>query len=66
MENTLTIYVASLHEHWDMPDRLALKWQEYESEHPVGAHNADDVHKGWFKSLTPEEQAQITRKKAED
>lgn len=68
MENTLTIYVASLNEHWDMPDNLAIKWEEYEKDHPVAGdgHNADQLHTAWLKTLTPDEQAQITRKKAED
>ncbi len=67
MENTLTLYIASLQEHWDMPDNLALKWTEYEKEHPVdgGHHNADEMHTAWFETLTPEEQQQITRTKAE-
>ena len=68
MENTLSIYVASLAEHWDMPDSLALKWEEYEKEHPIAGdnHNADSLHTAWFETLTSEEQKQITRKKAEE
>lgn len=68
MENTLSIYVESLHEHWDMPDNLALKWNEYEAEHPVAGdnHDADSIHTAWFNTLTPHEQAQITRKKADE
>ena len=68
MENTLSIYVEALHEHWDMPDTLAIKWNQYESEHPVddAGNNADQLHQAWFETLTHEEQQQITRKKAED
>lgn len=68
MENTLSIYVEALHEHWDMPDNLALKWGDYERDHPVAGnnHNADAIHTAWFNTLTPEEQSQITRKKAEE
>ena len=68
MENTLTVYVASLNEHWEMPDRLALNWGEYEKDHPVAGdnHNADTIHLDWFNTLTQEEQGQITRKKAEE
>jgi len=32
MEKTLTIYVESLNEQWELPDNLALKWNEYEKE----------------------------------
>jgi hypothetical protein len=68
MENTLSIYVESLNEYWDMPDNLALKWSQYETDHPIdGAnHNADQIHLAWFNTLTPEEQQRITRKKAEE
>lgn len=68
MENNLSLYIESLQEHWDMPDNLALKWTEYEKENPIdgGNHNADKIHKAWFDALTPEEQKQITRKKAAD
>lgn len=68
MENTLAIYVESLNEHWDMPDPLALKWTEYEKDHPLAGDNsnADSLHTAWFNTLSPEEQSQITRKKAKD
>ncbi len=68
MENTLTIFVERLHEHWDMPDPLALKWTEYEKENPIdsGNNNADQIHEAWLATLTPGEQQQITRRKAEE
>ncbi|HEY0041595.1 MAG TPA: hypothetical protein VGB71_13065 [Flavisolibacter sp.] len=61
MENTFTIYVDALNEQWEMPDNLALKWNQYETENPVGAHNADKVHLDWFNTLSTEDQQQITR-----
>ena len=68
MENTLTIFVETLNEHWDMPDDLALKWTEYEKEHPIDPanHNADSVHKAWFETLTPGDKEKISRRKAEE
>jgi len=66
MENTLTIFVASLNEHWEMPDNLAVKWNEYEKGNAVGTHNADEIHMNWFNTLAPAEQARITRHKATD
>lgn len=68
MENTLTIYVEALHEHWNIPDTLALKWTEYEKEHPLADNNsnADSLHQFWLATLPPEEQQQISRKKAEE
>lgn len=44
-----------------MPDSLAIKWQQYEAENPVGAHNADKVHLDWFKTLSSGEQQKISR-----
>jgi hypothetical protein len=61
MENTFTIYVDALNEQWEMTDDLALKWQQYETENPVGAHNADQVHLNWFNTLSPEDQEKIAR-----
>ena len=63
MEKTLTIYIESLNEQWELPDSLALKWNEYETEHPVEGNNsnADQLHQGWFNTLTPEEQKQILK-----
>ena len=68
MENTLSLFVESLNEHWEMPDSLVIKWNQYEAEHPIDGvnHNADGIHRDWFNSLTPEEQSVITRKKAEE
>lgn len=67
MENTLTIFVAHLNEHWDMPDALALKWEEYEKEHPLdpAGHNADSLHQAWFDTLNEGDKARISRRKAE-
>jgi hypothetical protein len=61
MENTFTIYIDALNEQWEMPDSLALKWQQYEAENPVGPHNADQVHLDWFGTLSTEEQQTISR-----
>jgi len=61
MENTFTLYIDALNEQWEMPDSLAIKWQQYEAENPVGAHNTDKVHLDWFKTLSPEEQQKISR-----
>lgn len=68
MENTLTIFVETLTEHWDMPDELALKWNEYEKEHPIDPanQNADSVHQAWFDTLTDEDKSKISRRKAEE
>lgn len=68
MENTLTIYVASRNEHWEMPDALALKWEQYETDHPLApdGSDADERHTEWFNSLTPKEQSLVTRRKAEN
>jgi hypothetical protein len=65
MENTLSIYVESFNEHWDMPDSLALKWNQYETDHPIdGAnHNANQIQLAWFNTLAPGEQKQIFRRK---
>jgi hypothetical protein len=61
MESTLTIYIDKLNEQWEMPDSLALKWQQYEAENPVGTDNADSVHLDWFNTLSPEDQKKINR-----
>ncbi len=63
MENTLTIYVESLNEQWELPDILALKWNEYEKENPLEGDNsnADELHQQWFNTLSPEEQAEVKR-----
>lgn len=66
MENTLSVYVEALNETWEMPDALALSLNEYEKENPVGAHNADTVHRQWFATLTAEEQAKIQRSKPQE
>lgn len=65
MENTLSIYVEALHETWEMPDDLALKWNEYEKENPVGATNADQVHMNWFDTLSEADKARIAKHKPE-
>lgn len=67
MENTLTVFVAALQEQWEMPDALALKWEQYETENPLAPNgaDADERHMGWFNTLTAEEQAQINRHKVE-
>lgn len=63
MEKTLTIYVESLNEQWELPDNLALKWNEYEKENPVAGDNsnADQLHQNWFNTLSDEEKSQVTR-----
>lgn len=63
MEKTLTIYVESLNEQWELPDNLALKWNEYETEHPVAGDNSnvDQLHQDWFNTLSAEEQGQVKR-----
>jgi hypothetical protein len=61
MENTFTLYIDALNEQWEMPDSLAIKWQQYEAENPVDAHNADKVHLDWFGSLSPGDQKNISR-----
>lgn len=67
MENTLTIYVESLNEQWELPDKLAIKWNEYEKEFPLAGDNsnADDLHQNWFKTLSPAEQNLVVRKTPE-
>ncbi len=66
MENTLSVYVESLNETWEMPDDMALKLTEYEKENPLDATNADTVHQEWFATLSPEEQSKIQRHKPQD
>lgn len=63
MEKTLSIYVESLNEQWELPDNLALKWNEYEKDNPLDGDNgnADELHQNWFNTLTPEEQKQIVK-----
>jgi hypothetical protein len=61
MENNLTIYIDKLNEQWEMPDTLAIKWQQYEAENPVGPNNADSVHLAWYNTLSPEDQQKINR-----
>lgn len=68
MEKTLTLYVASLNQQWELPDSLALKWTEYEKAHPVAGdnHNADQRHTDWLATLSPQEQGQIARTTPEE
>ena len=68
MEKTLAIYVESLNEQWELPDNLAIKWNEYEKEHPLDGDNsnADQLHQDWFNTLSPEEQKQVKRTTPEE
>ena len=61
--NTLAICVEALNQQWELPDNLAIKWNEYEKEHPLAADNsnADQLHQDWFNALTPDEQSQVIR-----
>lgn len=68
MEKTLTIYVESLNEQWELPDNLVMKWNVYEKEHPLAGDNsnADELHQQWYKTLTAQEQSKIKRSTPED
>ena len=66
MENTLSVYVESLNETWEMGDDMALKLNEYYKENPLDATNADEVHQGWYATLTPEEQQKINKRKPDE
>ncbi len=61
MENTLSVYVESINETWEMPDNMALKLNEYKKENEEENQDADALHLGWFESLTAEEQAKINK-----
>lgn len=66
MENTLSVYVESLNETWEMPDEMSMKLNEYYKDHPLENDNADKVHQEWFDTLTAEEQSKIQRHKPQD
>lgn len=66
MENTFCLYVESLNEQWEMPDNLALSWEDYQKEHPPRALNADRLRQDWFATLTPAGQAQVSRTQPTD
>lgn len=61
MENTLSVYVESANETWEMGDEMAMKLNEYYKENPLDATNADEVHQQWFATLSPEEQGKISK-----
>jgi hypothetical protein len=61
MENTLSVYVESVNETWEMPDDMALKLTEYKKDHPEEAEDADALHLTWFSSLSEEEKAKIDK-----
>jgi len=63
MENTLSVYVESVNETWEMGDDMALKLTEYQKDHPVDTNNPDKVHEEWFASLSAEDQQKIQRHK---
>lgn len=66
MEKTLSVFVESAAETWEMGDDLAMKLNEYYKEHPLDATNADEVHEGWYKTLSAEEQQKITKRKPDE
>lgn len=61
MENTLSIYIESTNETWEMGDDLALKLEDFKREHPEEGENTDDLHLDWFNSLSPEDQSKIKK-----
>ena len=61
MENTLSVYVESVNETWEMPDDMALKLTEYKKDHPEEADDADTLHLRWFASLDAEDQEKIQK-----
>lgn len=61
MENTLSIFVEALNETWEMGDDMAMKLNEYYKDNLLNATNADEVHRQWWATLTPDEQAKISR-----
>ena len=65
MEKTLSVFVESLSETWEMGDDMAIKLNEYYKEHPLNATNADEVHRAWYGTLSHAEQAQIKKRAAD-
>jgi len=61
MENTLSIYIETTNETWEMPDDMALKLTEYKKENEEETTDTDTLHLQWFSSLTPDEQAKIQK-----
>lgn len=61
MENTLSIYVESTNETWEMGDDMALKLEDFKRENPGEGENTDDLHLDWYNSLSPEDQSKITK-----
>ena len=61
MENTQSIYVESVNETWEMPDDLALKLNEYKSEHPGEENDPDALHLAWFATLSSEDKAKVDK-----
>ncbi len=66
MENTLSIYIQSLNETWEMPDDMVLKLNEFQKEHPAEATNADKEHEEWFATLSAADQQKINRRKPDE
>jgi len=68
MENTLSIYVQSVNETWELPDDLVLKLEEYKTEHPIAPDNSnsDEIHQQWLAELSAEEQKKVVRHKPEE
>lgn len=66
MEYTLSIFVESLNETWEMGDDMVIKLNEYYTENPLNATNADEVHLAWMATLTPEEQQKINKRKPDE
>lgn len=63
MEKTLSIYVESINQTWELSDDLVIKLEEYKTEHPIdpGNGNADEVHQAWFATLSDQEQKLMKR-----
>ena len=55
MESTQSIYVELINETWELPDDLVLKLEDYKKDHPEKSGDADDLHMGWYQSLSEEE-----------
>ena len=68
MEKTLSIYVESINETWELSDELVIKLQDYKTGNPItdDNSNADEVHKEWFATLSAEDRQKVARHKPEE
>ena len=61
MENTQSIYIESANETWEITDALAIKLDQYKTEHPEETENEDGLYLAWFNTLSAEEKQMIQK-----